>query len=882
MRLSRIIKHRIRSLFRRTKVEDELRRELSLHLEQLTSEYAASGLSKPEARMAARRVFGSMDLAEEQCRETRRVHFLEDLVKDVAYSLRLLKNSRGFTLTALLSLALGIGVNTAIFTLIDAALLRSLPFREPDHLVYVWETRPQMDFAQMEASYPDFEDWIRQNEVFAGLAGYNATNLTVTGAGNPLRISGTRVTSNFFSILGVEPWLGRDFRPEEEYSSQVVILDQGFWQTEFGGSAEILGKSLRLNGIPHTIIGVLPAGFHFALNTSQVWLPLDASPDDMSRRSFHWVKPIGRLAASTSMARAQAEMSAIAARLAREHPETNAGVGIHLVSLREQVVGKIEPVMLVLLGAVILVLLITCANLANLLLARASTREREFAIRTALGAGHGRLVRQLFTEAIILSVLGGAAALVLSGWGLDLLLAYMKGTPLSNIFYLQHVPIDSRVLGFNLALTLITALVFGLAPAWHSTRVTPANSLREGARTSQGHRTKRLRQCLVVSEVAFTLVLLIGTGLIIKSLRHLLDVNPGFNASDLISMRLSLPAKDYARNTQIISFYDELHRRAASIPGVQSAAVIDELPLKEGDGRTVHLSVAGRPEPPPGNEQESVARTAWPSYFETMRIPLRAGRFFQEQDNAQAPGVVVLSQTLARRLFPEENPVGRSIILTFNRSLWRVIGVAADVKMADLEKTVRPALYTCGLQDPSRSANLVLRTALNVDTVADQIRAQVRSLDPELPVYAVRSMDEVINNNASIFVRRLVAFLLSTFGILSLVLATIGIYGVINYTVAQRTREFGIRVALGAGRGEIIRLVLEQGLWLCVAGVSLGLAAAAALTRTMTNLLFGVSPMDPGTFIAITGIVTAVAALASYLPARRAAALNPIVALHSE
>lgn len=804
------------------------------------------------------------------------------ILQEVSYAFRSLRRTPGFAVVAVLTLALGVGVNTAIFSVVHAMLLRPLPYADPDRLVYIWETRTSQEFRQREASYPNFADWQKQNSSFESLAGYNSTNFTLIGGDSPERISATRITSNFFTTLGVRPALGRDFRSEEEQASAtpVMLISYGFWQRYFAGSADALGQTVNLSGVQYTVIGVLPQSFQFALNTrSEAWLPLAMTPDQASRRTFHWLRPIARLKPGVSLAQAQAELAGIADRLAAEHPASNAATGVGLVPLHERITGEIKPVLLVLYGAALLVLLIACVNIANLLLARAAGRSREIAVRVALGAGRARLVRLLLTESTLLAAMGGLAGLLLAWWSVDALIALTPPRMLASFPALTGLQLTPGIFVYHFGLALAAGTLFGLAPAYQASRISLNDALKQAAPGMIGG-TQRLRNALVAVQVAVALMLVTGTSLMVQSLDRLLAVNPGFTMDHLVSVQLSLPPAKYDPQ-QVIAFYRDLRERAAALPGVKDAAVIDELPLT-GDGGTVQLYAEGRPQPPPGKEIEGVYRTAGPNYFQLMGIPVLSGRMFTEQDAANAPRRIILTQSLARRLFESEDPVGRRVVMGYNNSIWEVVGVVSDVKMADLEKTPRPALYVCALQSPSRSSYLVVRTSMDAASVAAAVRAEVKSLDAELPVYGVRTMDQVIGETSAVLIRRSVRWLMGGFAVLAFALATIGLFGVISYNVTQRTREIGIRIALGAQPGSVLWLVLRRGLLLSAAGIVMGAAAALALGGSLRTLLYGVTSSDPRTYFFAAALLLLTAALASAVPACRAARVNPIVALRDE
>ncbi len=795
------------------------------------------------------------------------------LWQDLRYGLRALRKRPGFTLLSILTLAIGIGVNTAIFSIVNAALLRPLPYAEPDRLVRIWETRTAKDLSEMDASYPNYVDWIKQSSVFEELAGYDGISVTLLGRGVPVRISGVRVTPNFFSVLGVSPVLGRNYQSEDAHLSAapVALISYEFWQRYFGGDIAALGQAVNLSNQLYTVIGVLPPNFEFALDRSQVWVPLRVSNDNIQRNN-HWLRTIGRLKPGVSLSQAQAEMTTIAERLAREYPETNSRSGVRLLPLREAIVGSARTPLLFLLAAVALVLLIACANIASLVLARGLARRKELAMRVALGAGRLRLVRQLLVESLLLSLLGGLSGLLLSVWSLGPLVRLIP------MGFLPDLSVDWRVLSFNFLVSALTGVLFGLAPALQTSRFSIVQTLKESGPLSSDPGTRRLGNVLVISEVSLVLILLVGTGLITKSLWRLLSVDPGFRREKLLTLSLSLPAARYSEHEQVVRFYEEVQRQVAAVPGVDGVAVIDELPLTN-DRTAVGIYAEGQPQSAFDREFASVWRTASPNYFGLMGITLIRGRSFTLRDNASSLRVAIISETLARRLFQQEDPVGRRIVMAQNRSVWQVVGVVADVKLGELERAARPAFYTSNLQESSRNSILVIRSAASQTGLVSGVRQVVQSLDPELPVYGVRTIEELIQNSKGVSTRRSTAVLLSSFAAVALLLATIGLYGVMSYGVAQRTREIGVRMALGARRSDVLRLVLKNGLMLILPGIGFGLVGALGVSSLISSLLFGTSAADGLTLVGASVFLTGVALIACYVPARRAAKVDPIEAL---
>jgi predicted permease len=806
------------------------------------------------------------------------------LSQDLRYGFRMLVKRPGFAVVTIITLALGIGANTAIFTVVNAALLSPLPYKESERLVHLWETTPQKQFGEREASYPDYLDWKGQNQVFEGVAGYSRRSFNITGGDTPDRVQGAAVTDNFFQLLGVEPVHGRSFRPGEDQpnAERLALLSHGLWQRRFGGDMSVVGQTMMLNGNSYQIVGILPQRFSFApVGAAQLWVTLNPNADQTSRRFMHWLNLIARLKPGVSVEQAQAGMGAIAQTIAQDHAESHTGTSIKVISLQEQITGKIKPILLVLLGAVCFVLLIACANVANLLLARSAARQKEIAIRTALGAGRWRLIRQLLTESAVLALMGGLVGLVLAHWGVDLLVAGIPAAQADTMPYLQGLTIDGRVLLFTIGVSLLTGIVFGLAPALQSSKLNLQESLKDGGKTSAVPTRQRLRNLLVVSEIALALVLLVGAGLMLKSLASLLAVDPGFNPDNLLTMRVMLPTVKYAEDAQKVAFHQQLIERVESLPGVKGVGSVDILPLLGGN--TARFYADGRPQPPPGQELEANIRDVNSSYFQVMDVPLLRGRYFTDQDKPDTPIVVIVNQTLANRLFPGEDAVGKRLRYTaIELPPFEIVGVVSDEKVRGLDEPTSPVVYGPYLQAPNNSISLVIRTSSDPDSIAGMARSEIKSLDADLPVFDVRTMGQIIDNSPSTFLRRYPAFLIGVFAAVALILAMVGIYGVISYSVTQRTHEIGVRMALGAQRRDIFKMILGQGLLLTFIGTGCGVVAALLLTRFLSSLLFGVSPTDPLTYIVVSLPLVLVALLACYIPARRATKVDPMIALRYE
>ena len=807
---------------------------------------------------------------------------LETLWQDVRFGVRMLLKNPGFTIIAVIALALGIGANSAIFSVVNTVLLRPLPFKEPDRLVMVWEDATKHGYPRDTPAPANYVDWRDQNQVFEGMAAIADRSFNLTGIGEPERIDGWRVSASLFPLLGVEPQLGRSFLPEEDQAGggRVVIMSQGLWQRRFGSDPTIIGKAVTLNGESYAVVGVMPQNFQFPSREGDLWVPIAFDSKEAGNRGGHFLKVLARMKPGVTLQQAQTEMKAIAARLQQQYPDSNTDLGAAVVPLHEQFVGDIKPALLILLGAVGFVLLIACANVANLLLARAAVRQKEITIRVALGASRSRLIRQFLTESILLAALGGVIGLLLSLWGINLLKAFIP----ENISQAKAITIDGRVLFFTLAVSLLTGLIFGLAPATQASKFNLNETLKEGGRDSAaGSRGNRIRGLLVIAEVAVSLILLIGAGLLINSFLRLRNVDPGFRAENLLTMKIVLPELKYPDRARRSAFYTELVRRIEALPGVKSAAVTTNLPLYS-QGNSIGISIEGRPDPAPGQEQIVVTRIISPHYFQTMGITLLQGRQFNEQDKADTPIALVISEAMARKYWPGEDPIGKRVKPGSSASSnpwFTIVGVAKDVRQFELNADPKPQMYLpytqAGFFAPR---DLVVSTNGDPLSLASAVRKTVWEIDKDQPVSNISTMENVLSE--SIARQRFSMLLLGIFAALALALATVGIYGVMSYSVAQRTREIGIRMALGAQRSDVLKLVVGQGLKLVMIGVLIGLVIALVLTRVMSSLLFGVSATDPLTFTIISLVLISVAVLASYIPARRATRVDPMVALRYE
>ncbi|HKP82154.1 MAG TPA: ABC transporter permease [Pyrinomonadaceae bacterium] len=811
---------------------------------------------------------------------------MDTLIKDLRYGIRSLLRQPGFAAITVLTLALGIGANTAIFSVVYSVLIKPLPFHRPDRIVLLWGDDRAENNSRSQVSHTDIVDYKAQQTLFDSISTFNSWTPLISGTGEPARISGALVGDDFFQVMGTQPLLGRSFVPEEQQDGkdQVVVLSYELWQKQLNGDPNAVGKTILLNLRPHTIVGIMPASFQSLPATllgkpALLYRPAAEETSETQRDARH-LRAIGRLKDGVTLPQAQAELTMIAQRLEAQHPESNTSWGIHLVGLREDTVRDLQKTLWVLFGAVAFVLLIACANVANLLLARSTLKASEMSIRTALGASRRRLLRQALTESALLAFTGGAIGLLLAIWGV----ALIKALGSEMLPQLQAVELSLPALGFTLVISLLTALLFGLAPAWQSTQPNLTESLKADGRTfSSGGQRARLRSFLVVSEIAFALVLLMCAGLLIRTVIQLQKVDPGFDSSHALKMDLGLPSIRYSTNEKKVEFYQELTRRVQSLPGVMSAGVVTPLPLAGGFDST-GLEVEYQPAQP-GHEPMADRYIMTPGYLQALGIRLERGRELTDQDAGNTPLVMLVSQSLAARFWPNQDPIGKRIRLPWNPGRddepWRtVVGVIKDVKQIGPDKPSAMALYLPHAQYPVSFMSLVVRTSGDPAEMIATVRKTVQGLDPDQVPSNVATMDDVMAD--SIQTRRFPMFVLGGFAALALVLAAVGIYGVMSYVVVQRTHEIGIRMALGARTGNVLRLIVGNALSLAAAGILLGAVGAFALTRLMKSLLFGVVPTDVSTFVVVCVSLFIVALVACYLPARRAARIDPLVALRND
>jgi len=878
--------------------EAEIVEELSQHLEEEYEWALSCGASEDEARKQVLEQLSAPDLLGRELKHVEqrvsaagvtlgteeKINMFADLWQDLRYALRTLAKNPAFTSIAIVAIALGIGANTVIFSAVNAVLLRPLPFKNPEQLVMVWENATHLGFPKNTPSPPNFIDWQRQNTVFTGMAAMSERSFNLTGVGEPDRLDGRRVSANLFDLLGVPALLGRTFVPDDDRpGTHVVLLSYSLWQRRFGSDSNVIGRAITLNGESYNVIGVMPRSVHLPAYgnwNDKVWVPIAFTNEETTERGNHFLDVIARIKPGITLKQAQAEMETIAARLAKEYPRYNTRIGATVTPLHEEVVGDIKPALLILLGAVGFVLLIACANVANLLLARAAVREKEIALRLALGASRSRLTRQFLTESVLLALLGGGFGLLLALAGIRVLKTFIPVT----ISQTQTISIDGKVLVFTALLALLTGIVFGLAPAMHASHSNLNDSLKEGGRDSAiGKKGNRLRDLLVVGEIAVSFILLIGAGLLINSFLHLRNLDPGFRADHLLTMKVDLSELRYPDGERRSVFFDEVLFRIRALPGVQSVAVAGNLPFTY-NGDSMSIAVEGIPDPPPGQWPDVIYRAIGPGYFSTMGIPMIRGRDFTDQDKADSKNVVVISEKTAQHYWPGKDPIGKRLKpgATTSDVPWReVIGVVKDVRQNDFIAQPKMQMYFTYRQLKDLAANaLIVRTSVEPMSLATSTRDAIWAVDKDQPVANVDTMDHIVSE--AIARQRFSMLLLGIFAALALILAAVGIYGVMSYSVAQRIHEIGIRMALGARRTDVLKMIVNQGLKLVSIGMMLGLAAAFLLTRVLQSLLFGISATDPVTFFGISLVLLAVAILASYLPALRATKVDPIIALRAQ
>jgi putative ABC transport system permease protein len=894
------IRRRLASLRLAPTREAAIIEELAQHLDDCYEELLAGGATDAEAHQQTLAELSGSALFARQLRRVERrsapepivretnwrTRMISDLWQDLRFGARMLRKQPGFTLIAVLTLALGIGANTAIFTVVNALLLRPLPYPAADRLAVVATTMRRERVEVRSTSYPDFISWRDQNTYFEQIAARTSNSFSLLSGNEPERVNGELVSANYFSLLGVRAVQGRAFLPEEDRTpdaQRVALVGYGLWQRRFGGAPNLVGKTIQLSDGNYTVVGIMPEGFRGISDRADLWLPMMMTSavrvaSDLQIRDQRWLSTVARLKPGVSLRQAQTEMDTLARRLEQTHPNTNANRGALVTPLHEQLFGNMQLMLWILLGAVGCVLLVACANVANLLLQRAATRRKETAIRLALGATSGRLIRQLLTESLLLALCGGALGVLVAFWSADFLVA------LSPITFPSFVKlnVDARVLSFSLLISVLTGVLFGLAPALQAAKPMLNEVLKDSGRgTSGGLGRSRLLGSLVVSEIALALVLLVGAGLMIRSLQRLQAVDPGFDSKRLLTMSFSLPAQKYPR-AQIGAFNQQLRERLRAMPGVQAVALSSDLPLS-GDTSAGPIELEGQPAASADTEIRMYRHRVTPQFFSTFGIPLVKGRDFTADDQAQAPGVVIISEALAKRYWPGADPIGKRFRESGSENPWvSIVGVVADIKYRGLPQNPNsdPDVYFPLLQRPTSNLSLAVRTEADPANLTAAIRSELQKLDPNLPVYGITTMAQQVARQTT--QARFSTWLLGIFGALALLLSAVGIYSVMAYAVEQRTHEVGIRMALGARASDVLRLVIKQGMRLALLGVALGVGAALALTQLMKGLLFGVAAADPLTYAGIAFLLTAVALLACWLPARRATRVDPLVALRCE
>ena len=856
--------------------------ELACHLADLHATAVRNGASDADGRRMALDTLNAASFLELSKRPRARSRGTIFMKSDLVYALRGLRKKPLFAAATMLTLALGIGANSAIFTVVNAVLLRALPYPTPDRLMMLWTDNPRQGYNKDVSAYPNFDDWRRQSASFEGMSAYAGATFTLTQAGDPAHVGGAIVTPGFFETLGVAPALGRTFGAREAAvgGTRVAILSHGLWQTRFGGDPAIVGRTVMLNSISHEVLGVMPASFAHP-ETAVVWTPL--APSErlaplMQSRSSYWLQVVGRLKPGIDRRAAQSEMDMIASALERQHPVANAGIGVRLVPMHEEIVGDVRQPLLILFGTAALVLVIACANVANLLLARAASRQRELAIRTALGAGRRRLIAQQLTESLVLATVGGAAGLLLAAWGIQALPSLAP----SNLPRLTGVRIDTSVILYTSLASLVTGLVFGAAPALQSAAVTAGEFLKGRCADSQRARGRRLRAAVAIAEVAVALVLVIGAGLLVRSFVAMNKVDLGFDARGILAVRVELPRARYSQDAQITAFFNDLASRLRALPSVESVGLGSSI-VRAPQSST--LSVHGRPAQDPNVRNLSVPYDSiTPEFFTTLRIPLRGGRLFTSADGPATPRVVVVNESLARRFFPDNDALGKRVTYddpTDTQARWlTIVGIVADTRRGGADREPRAELYYPHTQLPDRWMYALVRTSGDPLALVRPAQAQVWAIDPNQPTASVRSVEAILADAQAN--RRFTTLLLGLFSVVALALAAIGIYGVIAYSTAQRVQEIGIRMALGASRTNVLTSVLREAVMIGVVGLALGIAAALALTRFLSGLLFGVGAHDPMTFVALPLGLLLVAVLAALIPATRAVHVNPLVALRGD
>ena len=888
MKWFNILRDRLRALKQRETVIGDIDREMRLHLEMQVEENIRAGMSPEEARDKAMRSFGNVNRAVDAAYDVKGGGLFETLGQDIRYGMRMLAKHKAFTSVAVVTLALGIGANTAIFSVVNELLLRPLPYRDAERIAMLWEVTPE-GRRQNTTSRANFRAWRSQSTNYEYLAAFSDQRFNLTGDGEPEELSIQLASSDFFKVLGVEPIVGRTFLPDDEPVGKppVAVLSYGLWQRRFGGQSSVIGQPITLNGIKFTMIGVMPPNFQFHIKhrsgtgrPAELWTVLPMPSGGTANERGRFLSVVARLKPGVSLEQAAAELRTIATRLSDEAPQFNKNYSAEVLPLREQFFGSVRRPLWLMLGAVAFVLLIACANVANLLLSLATTREKEIAVRAALGARRLRIVRQLLTESLLLALLGSALGLGFAWLGIKALIAISPG----DLVNLQTVGLNLTVLLWTLGVSLLTGIIFGMAPAFHISRLNLNDSLKEGGKSesAQASGSRRLRSALVVSEIALAVVLLASAGLLIRSFVRLQQVDRGFDTENILTMVIRLPAAKYPEDPHIITFFNQALERVRQLPNVRSVGMVNFLPLYGGLGSSTGFKIEGRPEPPPGQGPGTDVRVADAGYFQSMGIPLLRGRNFSDAEQREPRRVILINEALARKHFPGEDPIGRRLDVAMfeNPTPAEIIGVVGNVRYDSLIDESPPAVYfpLPDLAYPFMS--LVIRTEGDPGALAPSVQREIRAVDPNQPVSDVRTMAQVMSEWVSR--SRFNTLLLGLFAALATLLSAVGIFGVMNYSVALRRREIGLRLAVGAQPRQVLVLILKQGLLLTIFGIVLGLVAAFALTRLLSGLLFGVGAFDATTFSTISLLLVVVSLLACYLPARRAMRIDPLQALRYE
>lgn len=872
-------------------VSEDVAEEMRFHIDSRIADLCREGLSPEDARARAVLEFGDVEASKAELAQIdhrivsrrKRSDWLGGWKQDLQLAIRGLRKRPGFSATVVATLALGIGATTAVFSLANATLLQPLPYREPENLVHIWEARLDDVTQQSEASFPNLRDWRVSNHSFASLDGYNQTNLTLGINGAVSRIRGLRVTPGLLGTLGVAPALGRGLitSDEKQADGPVVVVTNQFWRSQLGGRNDVLGQHITLDGTPHSIVGVLPAEFHFAPGQDfAVWLPIQFDSRASDARGFHWLNIIGRVRDGVSPGTAHQDLAGIMRRLAAEYPESNEGRTVIVKSLRDVVVGDVQPLVVLLLAAAGLVLLIACVNVAGLLLARSSARAQELAVRGALGASRTRMARTLLTETLALACVGGALGIGVAIIGVRVMTSAVPEQMRLSLPTLENVRVDSTVLLVTALITIVCGVGAGIIPALKAGRADIASLMRQGGRSLAGG-SGHSRSALIVAEIALTIVLLVGTGLLGRSMLNLMNIDFGFDSSQVLTARIALAGAEYQSNVQQQKYFEQLLTRVQAVPGVAQAGAVSNPPFNGGSSG--QFRVEGEVEPSPASRPDALIRGVAGAYFETLRIAVQSGRTFLPTDDSTRPLAAVINASLARKLFPSGSALGRQIrFYAGSAKPWTIVGVVADVATGSLDQPAPNTIYMSHLQSPQNRMSLVLRSRGDPGVLANNVRDIARALDPQLPVYAIETMKDRIQRMPEVSSRRFPLVLIAAFSASALLLAVVGIYGLVAQVVHSRTREFGVRRALGAGRMEVMSLVLRRGVMLAVLGVMAGSAAAVVLTQFMQSLLFGIAKFDWPTYAAVVAVMLVSALLASLVPARRASIVDPVLALRVE